>query len=508
MRFWPCVVYFAFGVLPIALQGICFPVPARQYYSKSLENHPGHFPFISSISFRHIADHAIDQNSDWFDPDQVKLGDVIYLNIWFLEWFVQCIHDRIPYPYILISADVGDWVPNPAIKKLLYDPKLAAWFCRNMIFSFHPKLIQIPMGQDWSLFTPSTSQIGIMLEEMDRKREKKHLLYMNHYPRTHGDRDKIAKMFENKPYCFSKNKSDQPFSSTPFDKYCEELAASCFTLSPIGLEMDCVRTWEALALGTIPIVEHTFLDPLYEDLPVLIVSDWEEISEELLNAKYLEMNQMQTNKAFCPYWFEKIKTMQERIRNGDIEFSKLESTKFSVSDLRDLETIFSDFTKVIYKGFLTSIRPLQIAKQFSFLSKIYLYDPWLDLQIFNEFADYLDDPAILSDQDKIELISPYWDEDADRNMKQKITDIHEPYAFFLDFTYYRNSLLSDFSKDFTHPRHLLKKQLMGLCKRLPLFTRICGNCSTDKRVGQILDEVCMELRTELIKQGNFWYMNL
>jgi hypothetical protein len=56
-----------------------------------------------------------------------------------------------------------------------------------------------------------------------------------------------------------------------------------FVVSPHGNGLDCHRTWEALCLGCIVIVKTSPIDSLYEDLPVLIVKDWSEINQSLLN---------------------------------------------------------------------------------------------------------------------------------------------------------------------------------------------------------------------------------
>ena len=51
-----------------------------------------------------------------------------------------------------------------------------------------------------------------------------------------------------------------------------------FVVSPRGHGLDCHRTWESLLLGNIPIVKRSPLDSLYEGLPVVIVSEWDEIT--------------------------------------------------------------------------------------------------------------------------------------------------------------------------------------------------------------------------------------
>ena len=62
----------------------------------------------------------------------------------------------------------------------------------------------------------------------------------------------------------------------------ENQSKYAFVLSPHGNGLDCHRTWEALCLGCIPIVKTSAIDYLYEDLPVLIVKEWFDITKEIL----------------------------------------------------------------------------------------------------------------------------------------------------------------------------------------------------------------------------------
>jgi hypothetical protein len=77
----------------------------------------------------------------------------------------------------------------------------------------------------------------------------------------------------------------------------------------MGHGMDCHRTWEALMLGSVVIVKKSQLDSLYEDLPVLIVNDWDEITQELLNTTLLSFKDKTFNydKLTLKYWINKIK---------------------------------------------------------------------------------------------------------------------------------------------------------------------------------------------------------
>jgi hypothetical protein len=66
---------------------------------------------------------------------------------------------------------------------------------------------------------------------------------------------------------------------------------------PQGNGVDTHRIWEALALGTIPIVRTSSIDPLFVDLPVLIVHDWAELNTEDASEKLIRWQ-----AALAPYF--------------------------------------------------------------------------------------------------------------------------------------------------------------------------------------------------------------
>lgn len=75
-------------------------------------------------------------------------------------------------------------------------------------------------------------------------------------------------------------------------------------MSPPGRGVDTHRTWEALMVGTIPIMLSTALDPLFTTLPVIIVDSIEGINEDYLNAKYEELHNKDYDFSivYSEYW--------------------------------------------------------------------------------------------------------------------------------------------------------------------------------------------------------------
>lgn len=87
-----------------------------------------------------------------------------------------------------------------------------------------------------------------------------------------------------------------------------------FILSPEGAGFDCHRTWEAIMVGSIPIVKSSTLNELYTDLPIVTVDKWEDLNVEFLNSKYIEItnNKKQGkynyNKLYLKYWINVFET--------------------------------------------------------------------------------------------------------------------------------------------------------------------------------------------------------
>uniref|UniRef100_A0A6C0BVA5 Exostosin GT47 domain-containing protein n=1 Tax=viral metagenome TaxID=1070528 RepID=A0A6C0BVA5_9ZZZZ len=81
-----------------------------------------------------------------------------------------------------------------------------------------------------------------------------------------------------------------------------------FVISPQGNGIDCIRTWEALCFGCIPIFKKCGIEDLFIDLPVLIVNEWYEVTNELLVDTVHKFKNMTFNyeKLKLKYWTDQI----------------------------------------------------------------------------------------------------------------------------------------------------------------------------------------------------------
>lgn len=94
-----------------------------------------------------------------------------------------------------------------------------------------------------------------------------------------------------------------------------DMAACRFVASPPGNGLDCHRTWEALVLGCVPIVERVAaMSPVFADLPVWEVGDYAEVTQASLDAKSLEVaarlaaGEYRFDRLKIPWWRAHLRT--------------------------------------------------------------------------------------------------------------------------------------------------------------------------------------------------------
>ena len=89
-----------------------------------------------------------------------------------------------------------------------------------------------------------------------------------------------------------------------FEDYIKTLETYKFCICPPGRGIDTHRCWEALMVGTIPIVLSSPLNSLYINLPVLVVENLTSITEEYLNKLYEKLirKEYSFEKLYVHYW--------------------------------------------------------------------------------------------------------------------------------------------------------------------------------------------------------------
>jgi hypothetical protein len=268
------------------------------------------YPYFTGDTWRSFCDWRLTE-IETFDPAKVQRGDTIFVEYPLLKVLRKSIR-KIKHPFILITPNFENYsdgpLPGPYIK-LLKQENLAAWFLQNIDCPHSDRLVPIPIGlsnQFWSH--------GNLEKMVEKKRDI--LVYSNFTVGTNAkERQPCFDYFSNTSFTHMA----QP---KPFQEYLDDLSRSVFTVSPPGNGLDCHRTWEALCMKCYPIVLSSTLNLLYENLPVVVVNSWEEVTEELLNKKREEFDSKQWDfeKAYIPYWFQKVREIQDKLRNEKPSF--------------------------------------------------------------------------------------------------------------------------------------------------------------------------------------------
>jgi hypothetical protein len=176
-------------------------------------------------------------------------------------------------------------------------PKIKNWYGINCHVR-NQKVVPLPIGM--TTCNKRHGDMGLLQKVIDKKCEKKRLLYVNCDIRSNpGLRKPIVDLMKSKGY--STIVGEKPLDQ---EEYWTQLASSKFVISPPGNGVDCHRIWESIYLGTIPVVAKSPVFKTFSHLPILFIDDWNEVSDKFLERKYAEFSQktFDTEMCYMDYW--------------------------------------------------------------------------------------------------------------------------------------------------------------------------------------------------------------
>ncbi len=276
-------------------------------------------------------------------------GDIVHVKADRMGEFAEHVFPRLGGPIVLVTGD-SDYGPVAAHRALLDHPKLLHWFAQNCDVPWrHERLTRIPIGFDNPRYDKMEKRIGFLLEMAlgkspldatlsrndigDQARLQRIAAEFAASPRGKPlrvlctfhmnqklvpnmedvpERQEAWQILRDNPLCHF------PARRLPQDECWRAHREFAFEASPRGKGLDCFRTWEALFLGTIPIVRASTLDPLYrdEDLPVVIVDSFREVTEDNLARWKDELHDRFTpglrEKLSNGWWLERIRAAARR----------------------------------------------------------------------------------------------------------------------------------------------------------------------------------------------------
>jgi hypothetical protein len=277
---------------------------------------------LKSCSVRsHNPQSSCAHDTGYLDSMEQRENMSVYVCSHLLRTFVNTYLPRIRVHFYLVSGDSDLEVPSEALndtefRLLVTNDNLVCWYAQNMTIPDFPKIRNLPIGLDyhtigscpdhwWKMHTEGhtppdqeTALTSIALAAKPfHERERRIFSNVHLSPDRYGQRMSATETIP----AHLLVKTPQHLSRTQTWKKNTEYS---FVLSPYGNGFDCHRTWEALCLGAIPIVKAPQFNRLFEDLPVLNVNSWTDITEELLDKTIKDFKERRFNmdKLKLSYW--------------------------------------------------------------------------------------------------------------------------------------------------------------------------------------------------------------
>ena len=272
------------------------------YYRHATDERNTSYPLISGDTYRAFADFVFDETRQ-DDLSSVRYGDSVFVKADMFHQFFGQPYQSIKHPFVLITHN-SDYSAPSDFGDRLKDEKILVWYASNPDKRNHPKLIPIPIGLANTRWPGGNLAKLMYAFENHRKpwANRTILLYANFNLNTNpGHRQKARAQAEAMRHAHTIRET------VSFEKYLEHVGNSKFVLSPPGNGLDCHRTWEALLLGAAPVVLSSELDPLFEQIPSVMIDDWSKLTEDLLlKYNFSSFDNFTPTVLHARYWYERI----------------------------------------------------------------------------------------------------------------------------------------------------------------------------------------------------------
>lgn len=228
--------------------------------------------------------------------NKIKSSKTIFIYGDYIPFFIDNIIKYLDK--IILLTHNGDNGVDFKYYNYLDNENILRWYGVNIQFN-HPKLIALPIGianSQWK-----HGNLKLLEKIVNKNNSKNNLLYINFSVKTNPGKRKEIKNILSKNFDICEKKLCQ-------EEYLNNLSKYKFSISPPGNGIDCHRTWESLYLGVIPIVENHVHNLQFQDLPILIINDWNNINKEYLEKIYQEFKNKKFNleKLNLKYWEKEI----------------------------------------------------------------------------------------------------------------------------------------------------------------------------------------------------------
>lgn len=233
-------------------------------------------PYITGNGFAVRCGMISNYEASRFNPSAP--GDWLFCRTDVLKQFFSKAAHHIPFRFVLFTHN-SDFNIDESYRPIVEHPKVRAWFGQNIALE-HPRLHPIPIGianAGYEHGDPATFT-RLRAEPIPRTE----LFYANYSLHTNpAERERCLRetgvplaAAEGAGWSTFAGQYSQYTQPRPFERYLRDLRSSYFCISPRGNGLDCLRTWEALYMGAVPVVTRSRLTDAHADFPMVVLDDW------------------------------------------------------------------------------------------------------------------------------------------------------------------------------------------------------------------------------------------
>jgi hypothetical protein len=276
----------------------------ENYYTQE-----GKFNYIRYNSLPALADHIIDYSPSYYDGwgvqcqhhkpvglGVVKQYDTIFVNADLLD---QCTDTlvNISVPYHLLTGNADKLLNDSTVNRIL-QTKIVSWSGHNFK-KYDERFLQIPMG-----FTElGDKRPNSFLDYIDLPVEKVIPLVITPFGDTHNSRSDLNNLYGD-GILNLRNKIS-------YSHFLTLLSISKYSCCPRGNALDSHRFVESIVCNSIPIVMTSDLDPVYEEMGAIIITDWNVCK----NINSLPTPTLNRDMVTLEYWKDRIKLHQQKFES-------------------------------------------------------------------------------------------------------------------------------------------------------------------------------------------------
>eukprot|EP00547_Thalassionema_nitzschioides_P007117 CAMPEP_0194214874 /NCGR_PEP_ID=MMETSP0156-20130528/16271_1 /TAXON_ID=33649 /ORGANISM="Thalassionema nitzschioides, Strain L26-B" /LENGTH=363 /DNA_ID=CAMNT_0038943229 /DNA_START=142 /DNA_END=1233 /DNA_ORIENTATION=- len=249
---------------------------------------------------------------------QISQGAVLYVGFDAMPSFEVFMLPSLKVDIILITGSLRfgpHYVQHAeAAQRILAHPRIKLWMTQNP-FATHPKMHGFPYGLRLTPDGAETDYKNVYDSLPQRTNESRELLFHSYFSvqNNRGARGNIPN---------GKRLS--------YHEYLEQMSRHQYVLSPNGDRADCFRNYEAIGLGTIPIVQtseerYGWMQDAVFGIPTELWNDTEALAERYLP----HTNSTGAHREFVllDYWRLRVKALKRKAFNTPADADNASGTR-------------------------------------------------------------------------------------------------------------------------------------------------------------------------------------